>query len=143
VTDLDVLVNVKDCVKLVKTLKLIIEPETKYAAGPARPHVKISAEDGNGKVSFTLVNNAGTETTVTQRRAEGNFPKIDSLKPELADSPEQEYQFNADYLAVFTKVDPGERMVPVKLGLTAKGKPVLVTVGERYRGMIVPIRFAG
>lgn len=141
VTELDVIVNVKDLGKLVKTLRLVIEPGTKYASPGERPHVVISAADGEDKVSFTLVQNMGTDTTISPRRVDGNFVPIDRLMTDETGEV-SEIAFNPAYLAIFTKVDPGQKNTTVKFRFTAPGKPVQVQIGEHYRALIVPINGA-
>jgi hypothetical protein len=49
--------------------------------------------------------------------------------------------FNGDYLARMTKVDTtGERRRDLlKFQFTASGKPALVTIGERFRALIMPV----
>lgn len=90
VTELDCLVNARDLTKLVRTLKLVIEPETKTAVGRDRPHVVIEHKPGEdsytGKVSFTLINNNGTDTTVSPRAVYGDYVKIDQLMADAVDS---------------------------------------------------------
>lgn len=61
----------------------------------------------------------------------------------------RDYCFNPAYLALFTKVTAHcggvreNKGVTVDLHLTADGQPMLVRVGERFRGLIVPVRKAG
>ena len=191
-TELDCLVGGKDLVKLVRTLKLVIEPETKMTHGREAPHVVIEhrPDDGySGKVSFTLVNNNGTETSVSPKAVHGDFPRIDSMLAEaekraadaaaliakvrddlaagkdaghVAEHIDRETLarmatsgcFNAQYLAVFTKVDTGNKIDTVDIHFTSVGddsdgrvgqgnpKPMLVRVGQRYRALLVPIRKA-
>jgi hypothetical protein len=178
-TELDVLVAYKDLAKLVKTLKLIIDPDTRYFAGNDRPHVVITHDEAaSGQVTFTLVNNNGMDTTVGFKTVIGEFVKIDSLMKDSLKSPEKleadlarteadrianapagynarpkdvpsvwerSYMFNGDYLARMTKVDTtGERRRDLlKFQFVASGKPALVTIGERFRALIMPVRGAG
>jgi hypothetical protein len=167
VTGLDVLVNIKDAVKLVKTLKLVIEDDTRYLTGRDRPHVEISFTEDDHNVAFKLVNNLGTDTTVSPRVVTGSFPQIDVLManaalpaeeldaklrepagPGLAapasvpDVWERSYSFNPDYLSRFAKVITGDKHTPVTFSFTASGRPALITIGSRYTALIMPYRKA-
>jgi hypothetical protein len=155
VTELDCMVSAKDMTKLARTLKLVIEPATRNLMPAERPHVVITFEPGeggyDGKVSFTLTQNNGTETTVSPKAVFGDFVKMDSLFPNgtpLDGEPAESFSFNPAYLAVFTKIDTGERMTPVtihpsRMGSRGVAKPVLITIGEHYRALIVPVHGAG
>lgn len=182
VTELDVMVNGKDLGKLVRTLKLIIEPETKMAHGREAPHVVIThTPDGPGyvgKASFMLINNNSTDTTVSPKAVYGDYPRIDQLMAEAEENAKRAADliasvkgdlaagetpdidaavlvkmitagcFNAQYLAIYTKVDTGNKVDTVDLHFTAANgdgnpKPMLVRVGQRYRAMLVPVRKAG
>jgi hypothetical protein len=173
-TELDVLVNVTDLGKLVKTLKLVLDPGTKHQSGAARPHVVIEHAEDSDRVSFTLINNLGPDTAISPRLVDGEFPPIDALMAtaELPpgklqaqlDKAEQDrqagfpgyraeprpvpdvwercYLFDAQWLAAFAKVDPGQKNTPVEFRFTATGKPAMVIIGEQFRAMVVPIRGA-
>lgn len=173
-TELDVLVDATDLGKLIKTIKLNIDGDTKYLSPDDRAHVRIDFTEGGDRVAFTLFNQPGPETTVSPRLVAGEFVKIDSLMgdalldadalasnlarreadrqgavPGMTATPrpvpdvwERRYLFNPTYLAIFTKVDPGHKAVPVEFCFTASGKPAMVKIGESYRALIVPIQGA-
>ena len=149
-TEIDCSVNAKDLAKLVRTLKLIIEPETKSAFGPDAPHVVIEhkpeGDRGPGKVSFMLVNNNGTDTTVSPKAVYGDFPQIDRLMADAEAAASASVtttgSFNPAYLAVYTKVDTGNKVDTVDLAFTGPGKPALVKVGQHYRAIVIPVRKA-
>lgn len=170
VVDLDVLISGKDAAKLVKTLKLVIDPGTKHLPPAEQPHVRIEHAEGADRVQFTLFSNLDQDVTVSQRTVVGDFPRIDSLiatamlpaqeldaklrrdtkrpgykSAPVADVWEREYVFNPDYLALFTKVvTAGFGSYPgLRVHFTASAKPALVTIGEHFRGLIVPLSTEG
>lgn len=167
-TELDVLVSTRDAAKLVKTLKLIINPDAERFVPAERPHVTIEhAEDGK-KVAFKLTQNLDQDAELSFALAYGEFPRIDSLmkEPEMepekldarlqaeadqakaagrtprpkADVWERRYLFNRDWLALFPKVDTGQKHDMIDFRFTASAKPAIVHIGERFRALIVPVK---
>lgn len=107
--------------------------------------VTVTYDAGSGKVTFDLAGGAaGTQVYPT---VAGEFPRVRHLleiKP--ADEVPAVIGFNPEYLAKFGKVRVAEwrprsyNATPMVMTMTAPHRPVMVKIGESFRGMIMPVR---
>lgn len=125
-----VLVPLDDAVHLVKTYKL---------AAKEAVRVPVTLDVGLGRLTVERDRDSGHPaiTTVIESRP-GEYPNPRAILSGFdAVNPVDGLAFTAKLLADFAKVRPRG---PLQMKFTGEGKPVLVTIGERFVGAIQPIR---
>lgn len=140
-TDLDVLVDAKGLVKITKMLKQL---EVSVPGTTDQPLIRIDYTDDEHHAAFTLTRHLNPDQTL---RAEvvtvGDFPNISQLWPDLTgEDRTPDFTIAQKWLALFAKVetDGKPQYRPVRFSTARPEKPMQVTIGDRFRAIVVPLR---
>lgn len=117
-----------DCKRLLSVLKL-------YVKGEAEALLEIVPDGATLLVrlgSLTLPMNA-----LSDERKVGNFPKLAPIFGNTASTPEQTTCVNPKFLAPFTAIANARGEHRLHIRLQGEGRPVLISIGERYRAALM------
>jgi hypothetical protein len=121
------LVSLDDCKRLVAILKLYAKVETATL-------LEFVSENGNLTVRFGSVVLPVGPTTMPE-----HFPKLSKIFDSTAVTPEREATFNAKFLGVFASIADA-RLERLHVQMMGEMRPMLITIGEHYRGLLMPTR---
>lgn len=131
INELALLISLPDVQRLVK------------AAKSCKHGYVVGAVEQDERVRFDIAFDA----TMIVQQQDGEFPKYRSLIPDDstldASDGVNTIAFDPSKLARFDKVQGSGRLDPIKLRLLTPTKPALVTKGDTFIGLIMPIRLAG
>lgn len=121
------LVSLDDCKRLLTILKLYAKVETATL-------LEFVPEDGNLTVRFGSVVLPVGPTTMPK-----HFPKLAKIFANTAVTPEREAAFNAKFLGVFASIADARRE-RLHVQMMGEMRPMLITIGQHYRGLLMPTR---
>lgn len=74
------------------------------------------------------------------RTFDGDFPKVWAILDGLGDQPETVFGVNPHKIAAFAKAAGSDKTTPIRLSLTSPVKPIRVELGDRFVGVVMPVR---
>ncbi len=120
-------VPLDDGKRLLAILKLYAKVETAEL-------LEFVPEDGNLTVRFGSV-----VLPIAPIATPEHFPKLSNIFGSTAVTPEREAAFNAKFLGVFASI-ADVRREHLHVQMLGEMRPMLITIGEHYRGLLMPTR---
>jgi hypothetical protein len=157
-SDLGILVSAKEMTKLAKMIKQMINPGTRYVVAADQPKVVISFTDDASTASFILTDNLAPDSALPAEIIPGRFPDMSRFWNDHRTWPDpqsgyaaepvpemgafQDWAISNAWLQMLAKVTPdgNAKGFPVRFSFGYPGKPVQVTVGDRFRAIVMSVR---